>query len=80
MGENRQDMEPGEKTAGTPLLGILLAADEILGINTDARQLGLSGRVLVALLASIVAVVNAFRMMRLPDPAPSAATEGMVLG
>jgi hypothetical protein len=35
---------------------------------------------LVALLASLVGVVNAFRMMRLPDPAPSAAAEGMALG
>ena len=26
MGEDLQDMEPGEKAAGTPLLGILLAA------------------------------------------------------
>ena len=54
--------------------------DEILSINTDARHLALQVALLVALLASLVGVVNAFRMMRLPDPAPSAAAEGMALG
>ena len=54
--------------------------DEILSINTDARDLALQVALLVALLASLVGVVNAFRMMRLPDPAPSAAAEAMVLG
>ena len=54
--------------------------DEILTINADARDLALQVALLVALLASLVAVVNAFRMMRLPDPAPSAAADGMVLG
>ena len=53
--------------------------DEILSINTDARHLALQVALLVALLASLVGVVNAFRMMRLPDPAPSTA-EGMALG
>ena len=54
--------------------------DEILSINTDARHLALQVALLVALLASLVGVVNAFRMMRLPDPAPSTAVEGMALG
>jgi MFS family permease len=54
--------------------------EEILSINTDARHLALQVALLVALLASLVGVVNAFRMMRLPDPAPSAAAEGMALG
>jgi hypothetical protein len=54
--------------------------DEILRINTDARDLALQVALLVALLASIVGVANAYRMMRLPDPAPSAAADGMVLG
>ena len=31
-------------------------------------------------LAALTGVVNAFRMMRLPDPQPSAAVEGAVLG
>jgi MFS family permease len=54
--------------------------DEILSINTDARHLALQVALLVTLLASVIGVVNAFRMMRLPDPAPSTAAEGMVLG
>ena len=53
--------------------------DEILSINTDARHLALQVALLVALLASLVGVVNAFRMMRLPDPAPSTAAEGIAL-
>jgi MFS family permease len=53
--------------------------DEILSINTDARDLALQVALLVTLLAAIVGVVNAFRMLRLPDPAPSAAAEGMLV-
>ena len=53
--------------------------DEILSINTDARNLGLQVALLVTLLAALVGIANAFRMMRLPDPKPTAA-EGMALG
>jgi MFS family permease len=45
--------------------------DEILSINTDARDLSLQIALLVTLLAALVGVANAFRMMRLPDPAPT---------
>jgi MFS family permease len=54
--------------------------DEILSINTDARHLSLQVALLVTLLAALIGVVNAFRMMRLPDPEPSGAAEGMALG
>ncbi len=55
--------------------------DEILSINTDARNLALQVALLVALLAALVGIVNGFRMMRLPAPAHSAAeAEAMVLG
>jgi MFS family permease len=54
--------------------------DEILSINTDARHLSLQVALLIALLAALVGVFNAFRMIRLPDPAPSAAGEQMVVG
>ncbi len=47
--------------------------DEILDINTDARHLALQVALLVTLLAALVGVVNAFRMMRLPDPEPTSA-------
>ena len=35
---------------------------------------------LIPILAGLVGLFNSFRMMRLPDPEPSAAAEGMVLG
>jgi EmrB/QacA subfamily drug resistance transporter len=54
--------------------------DEIIRINTDARPLALQVALLVPLLASLVGLFNAFRMMRLPDPAPSGSVEGMALG
>jgi MFS family permease len=53
--------------------------DEILRINTDARPLALQVALLVPLLAALAGLLNAFRMMRLPDLAPSAAAEGMAL-
>jgi hypothetical protein len=54
--------------------------DEILSINTDARHLALQVALLVSLLAALVGVMNAFRMMRLPDPKPSSALEGALVG
>jgi hypothetical protein len=54
--------------------------DEIISINTDARDLALQVALLITLVAALVGLANAFRMMRLPDPAPSSHTEGMVLG
>ncbi len=70
------DAQLQELLAGQPAA----IQEEILSINTDARHLALQVALLVALLASLVGVVNAFRMMRLPDPTPSAAPEAMVLG
>ena len=53
---------------------------EILGINTDARHIALQIALIVPLLAALLGLLNAFRMMRLPDPKPSEAAEAMVLG
>ncbi|MDW5595264.1 MFS transporter [Conexibacter stalactiti] len=53
--------------------------DEILSINEDARHLALQVALLITLLASLVGLANAFRMMRLPDPDASAAA-GAALG
>ncbi len=53
---------------------------EIIRINTEARHLALQVALLVPLLAGLFGLVNSFRMMRLPDVAPSAAVEGLVLG
>ena len=54
--------------------------DEILRINTDARARALQVALLVPVLAALVGLYNAFRMMRLPDPTPSGLVEGMALG
>ena len=54
--------------------------DEIVSINTDARPLALQVALLIPLLAALVGLFNSFRMMRLPDPAPSSAVEGVVVG
>jgi len=54
--------------------------DEILRINTDARPRALQVALLIPLLAALVGLFNAFRMMRLPDPTPSSAVEGVALG
>ncbi len=53
---------------------------EILRINKEARDRSLQVALLVPLLAALLGVLNAFRMRRLPDPAPSASLEGAALG
>ncbi len=54
--------------------------DEIIRINTDARHIALQVALLIPILAGLAGLFNSFRMMRLPDPTPSEAAEGMVLG
>ena len=54
--------------------------DEIISINTDARHISLQIALLVPALAGLFGFLNAFRMARLPDPAPSAHAEGLALG
>jgi hypothetical protein len=53
---------------------------EIVRINTDARPRALQVALLIPILAGLVGLFNSFRMMRLPDPAPSSSVEGMALG
>ena len=53
---------------------------EILRINTDARPLSLQIALLVPLLAALAGLFTSFRMVRLPDPEPTGASEGMLLG
>jgi hypothetical protein len=54
--------------------------EEIIRINTDARPIALQVALIVPLLAGLIGLFNGFRMMRLPDPAPSSSGEGMILG
>ena len=53
---------------------------EIIRINTEAREISLQVALLVPLLAALFGLFTAFRMARLPDPAPSGSTEAVVLG
>jgi hypothetical protein len=54
--------------------------EEIVDINTDARPRALQAALLIPILAGLIGLLNAFRMMRLPDPKPSAAVERVALG
>jgi hypothetical protein len=54
--------------------------DEIIRINTDARPLALQVALAIPLLAALAGLVTSFGMLRLREPEPSAAAEGMVLG
>ena len=53
---------------------------EIIRINTEARHIALQVALLVPILAGLIGLFNSFRMMRLPDPKPSSAVDGMALG
>jgi hypothetical protein len=53
---------------------------EIVRINTDARPLALQVALLIPILAGLIGLFNSFRMMKLPDPAPSEAAEAAALG
>jgi EmrB/QacA subfamily drug resistance transporter len=53
---------------------------EIIRINTVARHRALQVALLIPLIAALIGLVVGFRMTRLPDPKPSEAAEGMVLG
>jgi hypothetical protein len=70
------DAQLGELLAGQPED----VQQEILDINTDARNLALQVALLVSLLAGLVGVAIAFRMMRLPEPAPPAGSTELGLG
>jgi EmrB/QacA subfamily drug resistance transporter len=54
--------------------------EEIIHINTKTRPRALQIALVVPLIAALLGLVNGFRMTRLPDPEPSAASEGMLLG
>ena len=53
--------------------------DEILAINTDARNLSLQVALLVPAIAGLLGFANSFRMLRLPDITPAAPLEGLDL-
>jgi hypothetical protein len=53
---------------------------EVLRINSEARDFSLQIALLVPVLASLIGLINSFRMGRLPDIAPTASLEGTTLG
>ncbi len=74
--EIMSDTQLEEQLAGQP-------ADvqaEILRINTEARNIALQVALLVPFLASLLGFLNSFRMVRMPDPEPSNAAEGLLMG
>ena len=52
---------------------------EILRINYQASTTALQVALLIPLFASLLGLLNSFRMVKLPDPEPSSTAE-MVLG
>jgi hypothetical protein len=52
---------------------------EIIRINTEARSTALQVALLIPLFASLLGLIQSFRMVRMPDPEPSSAIEGMML-
>ncbi len=54
--------------------------EEIIRINTEARYIALQVALMVPLIAGLLGLLNSFRMVRMPDPEPSNAAEGMLLG
>lgn len=54
--------------------------NEVLAINTEARHRALQVALLVPLFASLIGLANSFKMLKIREPKPSAAAEGMMLG
>jgi hypothetical protein len=53
---------------------------EIIRINNEVRPRALQIALAVPLLAGLIGLVNAFRMVRLPDVKPKADLEEFALG
>jgi hypothetical protein len=79
-------LEDGAEVMSNTQLETLLAGEsadvqeEILSINEKARDRSLQLALLVPLLASLLALLNAFRMRRLPDPKPATSAEVAAFG
>jgi EmrB/QacA subfamily drug resistance transporter len=53
---------------------------EILRINTEARYTALQVALFIPIAAAFIGLINSLQMARLPDPKPSSAVEGAMLG
>ena len=77
--------DDAQVTSNTQLDALLVdeppaVQEEVLSINTDATNLALQVALLVPILAGLLGLFDAFRMMRLPDVAGSASVEAAALG
>ena len=81
-----QALETNAEIVSDTQLQVVVAAEppavqaEILAINDQARALSLQIAMLVPVLACLLGLVNAFRMVRLPDVEPAASLEGLDFG
>ncbi len=81
-----QALETNAEIVRDTQLQVVVAAEppavqaEILAINDRARALSLQIAMLVPVLACLLGLVNAFRMVRLPDVEPAASLEGLDFG
>ncbi|MBD8042261.1 MFS transporter [Arthrobacter sp. Sa2BUA2] len=79
-------LEDDAQVLSNTQLEVLLATqpeeirDEIVRINTEARPIALQIALFIPILAGLLGLLTSFRMMRLPDPKPSASGEGTILG
>ena len=48
--------------------------------HRGAAAIALQIALLIPLIAALLGLVNGFRMTRLPDPEPSSAAEGLLVG
>jgi EmrB/QacA subfamily drug resistance transporter len=53
---------------------------EVIRINNDVRPRALQVALLIPILAGLLGLLNSFRMVRIPEPPPSKAAEGMAFG
>jgi Na+/melibiose symporter-like transporter len=77
--------EDAEVMSNTALVELLVGQPEdvqaeIIRINTEARSFALQVALVVPLLAALLGLATSFRMMRLSDPQPSGAADGIALG
>jgi hypothetical protein len=86
QGQISQTLEDDAEVMSDSALEELLAgepddvADEVVDINSLARDRSLQIAMLVPVLASLLGLLNSFRMMRLPDIKPSPGVEGVLGG
>jgi EmrB/QacA subfamily drug resistance transporter len=52
--------------------------DQVIAINEEARPIALQVALFIPILAGLAGIGNAFRMRRLPDPAPSGNAESVI--